>query len=122
MKKKLHDSFGIYHDECNYISISISTWIFTICTWIFFILSSYDIIKSERQDYDDYIEFLINKKEQFHDVEMKITVVPEAVLVVLMTAVVLHWLVDEQLVVFVAVPTEGVRPGVLGLPRSKNLT
>ncbi|CAF3906084.1 unnamed protein product [Rotaria magnacalcarata] len=88
----------------------------------FFILSSYDIIKSERQDYDDYIEFLINKKEQFHDVEMKITVVPEAVLVVLMTAVVLHWLVDEQLVVFVAVPTEGVRPGVLGLPRSKNLT
>ncbi|CAF1216123.1 unnamed protein product [Rotaria sordida] len=32
---------------------------------VFFILSSHDIIKSERQDYDDYIELLINEKKNF---------------------------------------------------------
>jgi len=28
----------------------------------YFILSPYDIVKAERRDYDDHIDFLINKK------------------------------------------------------------
>ncbi|CAF3876112.1 unnamed protein product [Rotaria magnacalcarata] len=63
-EEKAHDPFRMYNDELT------SPFQFQIeylpDEQCFFILSPYDIVKAERRDYDDHIEYLINKK-RFED-------------------------------------------------------
>ncbi|CAF3249009.1 unnamed protein product [Rotaria sp. Silwood2] len=60
-EEKAHDPFRMYCDERT--SSFQSQFEYLLGEQCVFILSSFNIVKAERRDYDDHIEYLINKNK-----------------------------------------------------------
>ncbi|CAF4687036.1 unnamed protein product [Rotaria sp. Silwood2] len=60
-EEKAHDPFRMHCDERT--SPFQSQFEYLLGEQCVFILSSFDIVKAERRDYDDHIEYLINKNK-----------------------------------------------------------